>query len=667
MKVLGKQEFKLFIFFFVIFSLFVHWIGWDENARLGLTRSIVDDSKLEIDNYIADTGDRAFYKNYYYTLTPPGMSFLAAPIYSSWNFIYYNFFPKDFVAANIGTNQNVTSTFYGHKVDVVTFIDPGLFIRSSMILITIFTSSLFGSLSVVLIYKILHFFTKNKFHIFLTSFIFGIATLAFPMSTVFFGGMTATFLSLLSFYIFLKNKKAAKNHLLSGIFLGLAVFVEYTPIIIVFPLFAWIFYYNKKNSLWFLLGILIGTLPLFSYNYAIFNNPLELTTFHPDLKFVPFTDITEKIFIFEIHFNTILSSLYYILFGTYRGLFFYYPILLFSFVGLFYFYKKRKVDAIFVLLIFVFYFLFNSLLVNWWSSSPGPRHLMPAIAFLSIPLVYCLDKIKNKKKVVLIFLIVVSISAFHALISFQEPEGPSIVFDDQTNQYKLVQKFSNPLYEHYLPLFLKNGPRSRVLEGLFITPEKFDIRNYELQSTSGLKFITTPLGFLSFRLQTLSIAMIILLIFLIWRKEIFRLFPKNYQYFLYLILFAIFLASLNLQTITYGPNWYAVFKNETYTDSYTWMSQDAKIYFFSSENSNAIISFYFDGYKNQTFDFIFNNKILNSYSTNQTNIVTELVELNPGENALQLHSRDSCSVPIEWNDWRCLSIEISDLTLKENR
>ncbi|MEM5811880.1 MAG: hypothetical protein QXG91_04045, partial [Candidatus Aenigmatarchaeota archaeon] len=91
---LDKIETKIFLTFFLLYSFLVYWVGSNENSRLALVKAIVDENRFEIDSYYNQTSDRAFYKNHYYSDKEPGLSFLAIPIYATWKFIYYNFFPS---------------------------------------------------------------------------------------------------------------------------------------------------------------------------------------------------------------------------------------------------------------------------------------------------------------------------------------------------------------------------------------------------------------------------------------------------------------------------------------------------------------------------------------------------------------------------------------------
>ena len=62
-----SREVKIFLTFFIIYSFFIHWSGWNENSRLDLTKSLVEEGKFEIGTYKINTGDRSIYSKHYYS------------------------------------------------------------------------------------------------------------------------------------------------------------------------------------------------------------------------------------------------------------------------------------------------------------------------------------------------------------------------------------------------------------------------------------------------------------------------------------------------------------------------------------------------------------------------------------------------------------------------
>jgi hypothetical protein len=55
-----------------------------------------------------------------------------------------------------------------------------------------------------------------------------------------------------------------------------------------------------------------------------------------------------------------------------------------------------------------------------------------------------------------------------------------LISEEYQKKINSFQELSNPLYEHYLPLFLKHGPRSLILENLLDGHIDIDIRDKPL-------------------------------------------------------------------------------------------------------------------------------------------------------------------------------------------
>jgi hypothetical protein len=674
-KFLNKKEVKIFLTFFIIYSLFVHWIGWNENSRFDLVRAIVDEKRFKIDSFFNNTGDRSLFQGHYYSDKAPGSSFLAVPTYATWNFIYNNFVSKDFKKINSGTSDYFTLT--ENIVHEFTFfwpLDPGFLFYSSMILVTVFTSSLFGALTVVLIYKFSNYFTKSESKKIALAMMAGFGTLLFPSSLIFMEGSVSAFFAFASFYFLFKAKlektKNVKFFLLSGLLAGFGVVVNELVLIVALTNLVYVLLTRKEMLKFYIIGAAIGVMPLLAYNYTIFHTMTQ----YPKI-FAPFvlprwaldTKVWGELGTSGIKFlnpYAILKLLFY----PEVGLFVFSPILLLSLIGLFYLYKKFRTETTLILLILITNVIVISSFWGWDGGvSIGPRNLAISIPFLVLPLIEIFNLL-DKRFLKIVFFILLFYSVSVNFLMLQDSSGIKLERNNdgsldysQMNSFKVTQ---NTIYDYYLPFFLKEGSRSKILEGLITDWTKTDIRDFKSQQTSGIKFIAVPFGFLTCRLQTLPIALMILIFFAIWRKEIVRLIPKRYCLLLYLLPLLIALLAFNLETIHYGNNWYPVYKNATYTDPYRWMSQNGTIYIFSSEKTDALLNFSFVGYGNRSFDIVLNNKIISSYYNNLTDKTNaELLKLNKGENVLVLHSQEGCRVPSELNDTRCLSIGINNFTI----
>jgi len=515
---LNRKEIKIFLTFFLIYSFFVYWIGWNEQSHFALTRSIVDEGRLEIDSYANQTSDRAFFNGHYFSDKDPGPSFLAVPVYGTWKFIY-NFFPENFKKVYAGGNEYLKTEVGLNKTLVYNYINPGFFTLISMILITIFTSSLFSALTIILIYKISRYLTENENYRLMLIIIAGLGTLIFPYALVFMKHATATFFSFLSFYLLFKAKqekiKDNKYFILSGILLGFAMTCDITTFIIGIFDFFYLISFKKEKIFIFIFSGFIGILPFFLYNYLAFENPFTLPRHYMDPTIWPELGgikglKTPDLFIF-------LRLLFY----PERGLLFYYPILFFSLIGLCLMYKKFKIESIGILFIFIAFLIMNSSWWAWWGgTSFGPRHLTPLTPFLVISLVYIFPKLDKSKTLKYLVFILIFYSIFVNILGLQVLTDDFVSNNLITISKDYEQKISsfsvikNPLYDHYLPLFLNDGPKNRVFENLVNNDILIDARHSPISKEMFYPFVRAYLPFMS------AISVLLIFIFIIWRRQI---------------------------------------------------------------------------------------------------------------------------------------------------
>src|SRR5579884_4002214 len=77
--------FALLLITFIYF--FPRWADWYANSRFDLVQAAVDRHTLIIDQYVANTGDYAYYHGHYYSDKAPGMFFLGVPVYAAFRAI----------------------------------------------------------------------------------------------------------------------------------------------------------------------------------------------------------------------------------------------------------------------------------------------------------------------------------------------------------------------------------------------------------------------------------------------------------------------------------------------------------------------------------------------------------------------------------------------------
>jgi hypothetical protein len=486
---MNKTEIKIFLTFFVIYSFFVQWNDvWDFNSSLSLTKAIVEKNRIEIDSYHNTTEVKSYYKGHYYSPVAPGLSFLM-----SWVYIIC----KEFT----------------------TFTSIHEF------LLVIFSNPLYGALSSVLIYKILNFFIKDKIHKFFTTLVYGLGTSIFPYSLGFYVYIPTIFFILLVFFLLLREKseyrKSFRNFFLAGIFAGFAGMTYPISFLVIFCILFYICIVDKKMLPFFILGGIIGFLPFIFYNYEI----LGFYTFFPAELIWHWSGKGGSWYPPPVNNLKILPRL---LFYPWSGLFFYYPILFLSFLGVLLMFKKKKLECCIILIIFLIFisiWTFQSLNLRWWGDfSFGPRRLLLLVPFLVLGLPYTIQKF-GLKIVIPFFLI----SLFNNLLGLQmwlslENVLPPPIDKTYVERVENFQIFANPLKDIYFPNFLRNGPRSLLFENFIFNREiniKFG-KNIEHLEKYRIELFSLPFVTIALKIPFLCLVPLAIVVFLIWSKDIFQ-------------------------------------------------------------------------------------------------------------------------------------------------
>jgi hypothetical protein len=150
-----------------------------------------------------------------------------------------------------------------------------------------------------------------------------------------------------------------------------------------------------------------------------------------------------------------LSVLYYITVHPYRGLFFFSPVLLLFFVGTPLVLRLRRplrVDLLCAYLVLVAYLLFNSSYYMWWGGwSLGPRHLIPALAFLFLPIAVVMGQ-SGRWRVAVFTLGMVAV-ALHLPAILTNPHVPSLHSDAVLMAPSIFDNLESPRLTQTLPNF----------------------------------------------------------------------------------------------------------------------------------------------------------------------------------------------------------------------
>jgi hypothetical protein len=654
---LSRGELKIFITLFLIYSFFIYWGGYNENSRLALTRAIVDEGKLEIDSYANLTADRAFYNGHYYSDKIPGTSILAIPPYSISKFLVSSkSFEDNFYIKYVGKN----------RIPILEPIGLGD-MRYLMIIITIFTSSFFGALFSLIFYKLIAKFIINKnSRLFFTT-LFCLGTMIFPHSVIFWESVPAIFLSFLAFYILYRKNKKGWLTFLAGVLSGFSIVVSSLaiPLLIIFLIYCIL---NRKNYILFCIGILIGILPIISYNVTIFGRLTYISFYKdPSIWVIRQRDVSSILKQILINAKSIPFILIRVLFYPFNGLFFYYPIFLLSFSGILKMYKKFKLDVILIISIFLLTLLLTTLTkIQFFGAFFGPRLMSLALPFLALPIACLFNKRKKFWKFVILILffysILINFASLQPKIDFLADESLVEIKSEYREKLTSFEILSNPIFDYYLPLFFKHGPRSRIFENL-VNNKPLDIR---------FLFPEDREYFLSFYnyLPFSSLIPILIFLFIVWNREIFE--KKSLLVLLISLIFAIL--AYDFFYLSYTPSQIYLKKGFFPQDpsGKIWIGEESEIILNHKPGHftfSAVLQSYFE---NKEVEVYLNGKLLDRIFVKKDYGLNFSFVLNISEekNILKFKVIEGCKRPAIITDGleedsRCLGISFENITFNK--
>jgi hypothetical protein len=228
-----------------------------------------------------------------------------------------------------------------------------------------------------------------------------LGTMCLPFSSVFFGHQLAAAFLFSSFFLIFQLRIMPELFnkpfylFLIGLLLGFAFLTEYTTLVVILPMMVYYVFLcwekrppflNFKRLAVTVLGGIIPLIILLIYNQQSFGSPLTIGYEHLGNQFQ--AEMSQGLM--GIHWPQ-LEVLFYLTFHPAQGLFWQSPVLMMSFVGIYYMLidQRYRVEGIMIVVSTVFYLLLNSGYFMWWGgASFGPRHLIPMLPFLGIPLVF---------------------------------------------------------------------------------------------------------------------------------------------------------------------------------------------------------------------------------------------------------------------------------------
>ncbi|HYC90949.1 MAG TPA: hypothetical protein VEO54_17150 [Thermoanaerobaculia bacterium] len=335
----------LFILTFVTCAWFFGGGGWNQNAHFDLTRALVERQTFHIDGYRVNTGDIGWSNVsgewHAYSNKPPGLPFLAAVPY--------------FAMYHLERALHVP-------------LDSWLWMTINVYVLTLLVVAPCGAGIAVLLFRWARQHAPPP-HAVLVALIGAFGTIVLPYSQLFFSPVPAAFFLLLAFCVL------DERPVLAGAAAGIAGLCFYICI----PAAAVLAIACRRRWKFVLAGLPFGAL-LAWYHTVCFGAPWR-TSLETAQNF------TERgLFLGLFRAYPTKLALWGLTFSEYRGLFFVSPVLLLALLGL---WRMKRRDAAVVLTIFAIFLLMVASFNGWeGGSSFGPRHILPAIPFLVLPLAF---------------------------------------------------------------------------------------------------------------------------------------------------------------------------------------------------------------------------------------------------------------------------------------
>jgi hypothetical protein len=401
---MGEKRTALLIFFVLLLCygyFFPRWAEWNQNSRMDLTLAIVERGALHIDDYYENTGDYAVYGDHIYTDKAPGTSFLGVPTYFVFKLLS-DTPPMRAILHRLSGSQALASTL---REGGTGLLEQKIYFAAALYATTFITVSLPSALLAALLYLFMgRLFTppleerQGEVWRVVLALAYGLATIVFPYSTVFYGHQIAAALLFLTFYLLYRIRQhEVSHHWLWGVggLLGLAVLTEFPTLIplVILSLYA-LWFLDRK---WEIVKLGLGGLPfvliLGWYNASAFGSPFSSSYRYlgrfPEISNTGFLGFSQPS----------LEALWGITFSPYRGLFFLSPFLLLAIPGFWYLLRspRWRAEAILWLSLVLAQLALISAWYDWRGGfAIGPRNLLTILPFLMLAAAFCIRAWREK-------------------------------------------------------------------------------------------------------------------------------------------------------------------------------------------------------------------------------------------------------------------------------
>lgn len=349
----------LFLALFVPYSYFNHSDGWNQGTRLAELHAVVIKGTLRIDDYASFTGDRALIDGHYYAEKAPAMAVVALPAFAAT------------VAVQKAMGQDPDSPPAMRVSEwITTAFSVGLITAAGGVAFYALLAAEFGPLIAVI----------ATFGLFL-------GTITFPYAASLFSH--AGTVGLLSIALWAALGSASpRRDVIAGIAAGFAVASEYPSVFVGIPLGLYLLSKDWRRLLRYGLATAPAAILILAKNYAVTGAMFKLS-YGTNPNFPGLTPDTSYGFSAPDP-----AAMAMIMWGEYRGLLFWCPVLAMAAIGFVQMFRKDRA---------LFFMTFSACLVivlqvgafftPFGGNCIGPRYLAPAIPFFGLAAAYGIKRL----------------------------------------------------------------------------------------------------------------------------------------------------------------------------------------------------------------------------------------------------------------------------------
>lgn len=349
-SITGKASALVFVSLFVPYAYFNHSDGWNQGARLAELHAITLHGTLRIDRYHEITGDKALIDGHYYSEKAPAIVAIALPAFAvtTWAQRLLGIDPDS--PAGWRVSQWIATA---GSVGLIAALGGAAFFRLLLLRV--------GAASALL----------ATYAVFL-------GTITFPYATAIFAHAGTIGLLSIALWAALERPTPLRDDL-AGLCGGLAVASEYPAIIPAAALGMYLLHKDPMRGWRYALWMIPGALLILGKNYLITGSPLAIS-YGSNPAFPRITAANAFGFTWPEP-----ARMRQLLWGEYRGLLFWSPVLVMAVPGVVLWYRRERAVALLIVAVFALVWLQVASFYSWFGGyAVGPRYLAPAIPFVGL-------------------------------------------------------------------------------------------------------------------------------------------------------------------------------------------------------------------------------------------------------------------------------------------